>query len=66
MSRLAATIPPLSATPEMLAQARENCAARLRARGHALEAEAFAAGERDFAWAVRHEVTKLKAEAERG
>ena len=40
-----------------MAEARANCAARLRARGH--EAEV---GARDDAWAMRHEVGKLLAE----
>lgn len=56
-------LPPIEASPEMLAEARQNCADRLRARKHFTEAEAFDAGLRDFAWAMRFEVAKLKAES---
>ena len=46
--------------------ARANCAARYRARGQAMEAQAFAAGDRDAAWAMRHELRRLQAEQARG
>lgn len=56
-------LPPLDAPAEILADARENCAARYRAKGQHEEAEAFAAGLRDGCWAHRYEVVKLLAEA---
>lgn len=52
-------LPDLDAPAHIMAQARDNCAARLRARGQNTEADAFARGERDGAWSVRHEVMKL-------
>lgn len=54
-------LPAIAATPDLIATARANCAARLRSRGHAAAAEQV---ERDgLGWAVRHEVMKLQAEA---
>lgn len=64
MSRLT-ELPPLDAGADMMAQARANCAARLRARGHIKEAEAFDRAERDQTWAMRHEVNRLRNEAEK-
>jgi len=52
-------LPPLEAPADVMAMARENCAARLRARGHEREAAAFERGDRDWAWAMRHEVALL-------
>lgn len=53
-------LPALSAPANILAEARTNCAARLRARGLVSAAEQI---ERDGAgWAVRHEVARLQAE----
>jgi hypothetical protein len=63
MSRLVSTLPPIEASPEMLAQARENCAARSRARGDEAVALAYEAGAGDVGWGFKHEVSKLKAEA---
>lgn len=54
--------PVLEAPADLMAAARANCAARLLARGSADEANAFARGERDQAWAMKHEVAKLRAE----
>ena len=56
-------LPPIEASPEMMAEARQNCADRLRARSHFTEADAFDAGMRDFTWSLRHEIYKLKAES---
>ena len=58
--------PPLRAVAPapLLMQARANCAARLRAQGHEVEAQNFERGDRDEAWAMRHEVNKLQAEAD--
>lgn len=53
---------PIQADAIVMAQARANCAERLRARGQEAEAVQFEAGERDFSWALRHEVSKLMAE----
>lgn len=47
---------------DLLAEARVNCAVRLHAKGDVDEAEAFARGERDGAWAMKHELAKLIAE----
>ena len=57
--------PPLRtiAPAPIMLQARTNCAERLRANGHPDEADAFARGERDEAWAMVHEVAKLQREA---
>ena len=57
--------PPLrnTAPAHILAQARANCAARMHAQGHDAEAQCFERGERDDAWAMVHEVNKLRAEA---
>lgn len=52
----------VTAPAPIMAAARENCAGRLRARGHEAEAEAFQCGERDQTWAMHHEVEKLKGE----
>lgn len=57
---------PTSAPADIMAEARANCAARYRSRGQALEAEAFASGDRDQAWAMRHEVNKITAERANG
>ncbi|WP_072378745.1 hypothetical protein [Novosphingobium sp. NDB2Meth1] len=54
--------PTLEAPADLMAAARANCAARLRARDSAAEADAFTRGERDQSWAMRHEVAKLRAE----
>jgi hypothetical protein len=59
-------LPPLSAPPEVIAQARINCATRLRNDGSVAEAAQFECGARDDAWAMRHEVNRLIAEAQRG
>lgn len=59
-------LPPLVAPADLMATARANCADRLRAQGNGSEADAFALGERDDAWAMRHEVAKLRAERARG
>ena len=56
-------LPPIEASADIMAMARDNCAERLRARGEVKEAEAFERGDRDFAWAMRHEVTLLKGQA---
>lgn len=53
---------PIQADAIVMAQARANCAARLRARGQEAEAAQFEVGARDDAWAMRHEVNKLVAE----
>lgn len=47
---------------DILDEARANCADRLRAWDSIAEAEAFARGERDGAWAMKHELAKLRAE----
>lgn len=49
-----------TAPAHILAEARANCAARLRARGYADEAEQFERGHRDDAWAMVHEVARLQ------
>lgn len=56
-------LPPIEASPEMMAEARQNCADRLRARSHFTEADAFDAGLRDDSWSLRHEINRLKAES---
>lgn len=53
---------PIQADAIVMAQARANCAERLRARGQEAEAAQFEVGARDFTWAMRHEVAKLMAE----
>lgn len=53
---------PVVADAIVMAEARANCAARLRGRGHEAEAAQFEVGERDFTWSMRHEVGKLLAE----
>lgn len=53
---------PVVADAIVMAEARANCAARLRARGQEAEAAQFEVGARDDAWALRHEVNKLLAE----
>lgn len=55
-------LPPLNAPADVMALARENCAANLRKRGYPDEAEAFEKARRDFTWALRHEVARLTAE----
>lgn len=54
--------PPVTASADIMAMARENCAVRLRAKGGDTEAEAFDRGERDFTWAMKHEVRRLQSE----
>lgn len=56
------SLPPVEAPANVMALARENCAANLRERGQETEAVAFEKGERDFAWAFRHEVMRLQRE----
>lgn len=56
-------LPPVVAPADLMADARANCAARLRSRGHEAEATAFERAERDTAWAMRHEVARLRSEA---
>ena len=56
-------LPPLIASADVMALAREGCAANLRARGYPEEAEAFERAQRDGAWAMRHEVARLLGEA---
>lgn len=55
-------LPPLDVDALTMATARENCTANLRARGYSDEADAFERGDRDFSWAMRHEVARLTAE----
>lgn len=55
-------LPPVEAPADVMAMARENCAARLREKGSEVEAEAFDRGNRDFTWAMRHEVNRLMGE----
>lgn len=65
MARVSGPIPPLPPVDEpadLMAAARANCASRLRSRGSDVEAEAFERGERDGAWAMRHEINKLRRE----
>ena len=56
---------PVAADAIVMAEARANCAARLRSRGQEAEAVQFEVGARDFAWAFQHEVNKLLAERNR-
>jgi len=58
-------LPPLTADAQTMALARENCAERLRARGYPDEAAKFERGDRDFTWALRHEVARLLGETGR-
>lgn len=58
--------PPLKASAALLAEARKNCAARLRERGSAAEAAMFETAQRDDAWAMRHEIAKLQSERKAG
>ena len=53
---------PLTAPAPIMEAARATCAARLRARDSEAEAQAFERGERDDAWAMRHEVAKVLGE----
>jgi hypothetical protein len=55
-------LPPLNVSADVMALARENCAANLRGCGYAAEADAFECAERDQSWAMRHEVGHLLAE----
>lgn len=55
-------LPPLVASAEVMAMARENCAAALTQSGEVAEAENFAKGLRDGAWRMRHEITRLLSE----
>ncbi len=57
--------PPVQAPAPVMQAARANCAARLRAQGHEVEAQCFERGERDQSFGMRHEVNKLLAEATR-
>lgn len=57
---------PVSASAKLLATARTNCAARLRARGEDREAESFEKGLWDDTWAMRHEINKLRNEGMEG
>lgn len=57
-----ANLPPLIASADVMALAREGCAENLRRRGYPDEAEAFEKGRRDSAWALRHEVARLLGE----
>lgn len=53
------SLPPITAPADILAEARANVAARLRAKGQDAAAEQVeATGE---GWAVRHEVARLMA-----
>ena len=58
--------PPVIAPSPIMAAARANCAANLVARGYPDEAELFATGKRDGAFAMRHEVNRLRAERGEG
>ena len=58
--------PPVQAPVPVMQAARANCAARLRARGHEVEAQCFERGERDGTFAMRHEVNRLTAERGEG
>lgn len=53
---------PVQAPAQVMAMARENCAAALRARGSEDEAVKFEIGERDFSWRFKHEVSRLQRE----
>jgi hypothetical protein len=57
---------PLDATEGERAIARANCAERARARGEDPLALSYEMGEQDGGWAMRHEVNRIRAEAERG
>ena len=52
-------LPPIAASALVMETPRANCAAALRERGHEAEAVKFEAGERDFAWRMRHETARL-------
>ena len=52
-------LPPIEASADMMALARENCATDLRNKGHESEAAEFRRGNRDFTWRMRHEVARL-------
>ena len=52
----------VEAAAPVMAMARENCATALRERGHHDEADRFEAGERDWAWRMKHEVRRLVGE----
>lgn len=56
-------LPPLNAPAEFLAAARANCAARAREIGEAERAASYERGDQDLGWALRHEVSRLRAEA---
>lgn len=58
-----AVLPPLIASADVMALARENCAENLRRRGYPEEAEAFEKAQRDFSWSLRHEVARLLGQA---
>lgn len=55
-------LPPIAAPADIMARARANCAARYHGKDQHEEADAFARGDRDAAWALRHEVNRLLAE----
>jgi hypothetical protein len=59
-------LPDLAATPDELATARGNLAARCRERGETALAETYLAGAQDAGWNMRHEVYRLRDEAGRG
>lgn len=54
------------ASPEIIEQARFNCASRLTDAGEEAESDAFLAGERDHSWAMFHEITKILKEEKNG
>jgi len=56
---------PLDATEEERTLARSNCAARARERGEDPLALEYEMGTQDQGWALRFEVSRLRAEAEK-
>jgi len=56
----------LDATEEERAVARATCAARARARGEVDLAASFEFGGQDAGWAMRHEVSRIRAEVANG
>ena len=55
-------LPALNVDATTMAEARANCATRALARGEAELAHQFEIGTQDAAWAIRHEVNRIKAE----
>jgi len=55
-------LPAVDAPATLMEAARVNCAERARAKGDDVLADAFLSGSQDPAWAIRHEVNKLRAE----